>query len=1048
MHDDRKLVEDRITRYLSHQVLPALYTASATLDVKAWHVPGEPVPVAEVLRVPEADYRPFAVGEPWGGPWSTTWFRFSGQIPAEWAGKRVEAVIDLGFDPSRGPGGQAEGLVHTLDGRAVHGLHPMNRAVLIARSAEAGESVDFLVEAAANPGIQSAEGNNTHFGDKATAGDEPIYRLVSAEIAVRNEEVWHLIHDVEVLDQLMRELDLSSPRRHEIMRALERAADATDPKDVPGTAARARAELTEMLARPAHASAHTISSVGHAHIDSAWLWPQRETVRKCVRTFSNVISLAEEYPELLFACSSAQQYKWVKDHRPELFERIRKSVSDGTFIPVGGMWVEADGNMPGGEALARQLVSGRRFFKEEFGIEQDGVWLPDSFGYTAAYPQLARLAGAEWFLSQKLHWSETNEIPHHTFQWEGIDGTRILTHFPPVDSYNVEMLARQLHHAQTNFRDKGVATVSLAPFGHGDGGGGPTREMLERARRLRDLEGSPRVEIESPTEFFRQAREELPNAPVWRGELYLEYHRGVYTSQARTKRGNRRSEALLREAELWSATAAVRTGAAYPHEELDDLWQQVLLHQFHDILPGTSIAWVHREAEQVYGRIHERLEALIADAAGSLAAGEHSGVLNAAAHGRREAVLLPAAPPATAVTQSLSDGRHAALADAPALGSGILLPGLGDLAPVTVAAADEGGYLLANGLIEARIDADGLLRSVRDVATGRDAIAPGGAGNLLQLHPDQPNLWPAWNLERHYRNTRLDLTADQGAPATVALTDEGPLVATVRVERPFGDSLVMQDVRLAAGAHRLEIATDIDWRERDAVLKSAWQFDVHAEHVSAEIQFGHLNRPTHENTSWDAARFEAWAHRWLHLGEHGWGAALITDSTYGYDATRQTRPEGGSTTTVRLTLLRAPNSPDPQSDLGHHRFGYAVVPGADTREALAQAHALNLPLRPAAAGGDPRPLVTVDNPDVVVESVKLADDRSGDVVVRLYEARGGRAQARLQPGFPLANATVTDLLERPTEPLQPLAPHEGALELTLRPFQILTLRLTPGNVDG
>jgi alpha-mannosidase len=1047
VHDDRKLVEDRITRYLGHQVRPALYTARAELDVKAWPVPGdgEPVPVAEVLRVPESDYQAFTVGEQWGGPWSTTWFRFSAQIPPEWAGERVEAVIDLGFDPTRGPGGQAEGLVHTLDGRALHGLHPLNRAVLISRRAEAGEVVDFLVEAAANPPIQSAEGRNTQFGDKATAGTDPIYRLVSADLAVRNEEVWQLIHDIEVLDELMRELDLTSPRRHEIMRALERAADATDPKDVPGTAAAARGELVDVLSRPAYASAHKLSSVGHAHIDSAWLWPQRETVRKCVRTFANVISLAEEYPELLFACSSAQQYKWVKDNRPELFERIRKSVGDGTFIPVGGMWVEADGNMPGGEALARQLIYGRRFFKEEFGIEQDGVWLPDSFGYTAAYPQLARLAGAEWFLSQKLHWSETNEIPHHTFQWEGIDGTRILTHFPPVDSYNVEMLARQLHHAERNYRDKGAGTVSLAPFGHGDGGGGPTREMLERARRLRDLEGSPRVEIEAPSDFFREAGAELPNAPVWRGELYLEYHRGTYTSQARTKRGNRRSEALLREAELWAATASVRTGAAYPHEELDELWQEVLLHQFHDILPGTSIAWVHREAEQVYGRIQERLEAVIAQAAAALGAGESTSVLNAAAHDRREVVVLPSAFPPGVATQPLSDGRHAALAEAAALGGGAVLTDLQDLLPVTASALAEGGYLLANGVIEARLDADGLLRSVRDLATGRDAIAPGGAGNLLQLHRDEPNLWPAWNLERHYRNTKRDLTAEQDAPATLTLTEQGPLLAVVRVERPFGASNLVQEVRLGAGARRLEIATDIDWRERDAVLKSAWQFDVHAENTSAEIQFGHLTRPTHENTSWDAARFEAWAHRWVHVGEHGWGAALITDSTYGYDATRQTRDEGGSTTTLRLTLLRAPNSPDPQSDLGRHRFSYAVVPGADTRAALAEAHALNLPLRPAPAGGDPRPLVVVDNPDVVVESVKLADDRSGDVVVRLYEARGGRASARVSAGFPLARAEETDLLERRTETLRA----QGAeLELTLRPFQIRTLRLTPGTADA
>jgi alpha-mannosidase len=358
--------------------------------------------------------------------------------------------------------------------------------------------------------------------------------------------------------------------------------------------------------------------------------------------------------------------------------------------------------------------------------------------------------------------------------------------------------------------------------------------------------------------------------------------------------------------------------------------------------------------------------------------------------------------------------------------------------------------VLANGVIEARLDADGLLRSVRDLALGRDAIAPGGAGNLLQLHRDQPNLWPAWNLERHYRNVRTDLTAEHGAPATVTVVDEGPLLATVRVERPFGDSRLVQDIRLGAGARRLDVVTDIDWRERDAVLKSAWQLDVHAEHTAAEIQFGHVSRPTHENTSWDAARFEVYAHRWIHVGEHGWGTALITDSTYGYDASRLTRPEGGSTTTVRLTLLRAPNSPDPQADLGRHRFAYAIVPGADTRAALAEAHALNLPLRPVAAAlrtpaTDSCPLVAVDNPDVVVECVKLADDRSGDVVVRLYESRGGRASTRLGLGFPVAEASVTDLLERPDTPL---AIEADALGLTLRPFQILTLRLTPGRSDG
>jgi alpha-mannosidase len=1060
VHDDRTLVEDRITRYLTHHVRPALYTARQPLTARAWRLPGEPVPVAEALAVADSEYRPFAVGEYWGGPWSTTWFRFRGRVPRDWSGARVEAVLDLGFDPNRGPGGQAEGLVLSTGGRALHGLHPLNRAVLVSAAARGGEEVEFLVEAAANPPIQSALARGVRYGDRATAGDDPLYRLVAADLAVRDEQVWHLVHDVEVLDQLMRALDPAHPRRHEILRALERAADATDLHDVPGTAAAARTELAAVLDRPAPGSAHRVAAVGHAHIDSAWLWPLRETVRKCTRTFANVLSLAEEYPELVFACSSAQQYEWIRRHRPELFERIRKAVGDGTFVPVGGMWVEADGNLPGGEALARQLVYGRRFFAEHFGIEQDGVWLPDSFGYTAAYPQLARLAGARWFLTQKLHWSETNRLPHHTFRWEGIDGTRILTHLPPIDTYNAELTGAELAHAERNFADKGATAWSLAPFGHGDGGGGPTREMLERARRLRDLEGSPRVEIQAPSEFFRQAAAEYADAPVWRGELYLEYHRGTYTSQARTKRGNRRAEALLREAELWSATAAVRAGAPYPYEELDEVWQQVLLHQFHDILPGTSIAWVHREAEQLYARLHDRLTALVdraaaalvtgtepagaepagaepagAEPAGAEPAGTAPAVLNAAAHERTEVVVLPAGTNG----QPLSGGGSAVLAHAPALGGGTLAAA--EPPPVTVTPVPDGGFRLDNGVLDVHLDGDGLLRTVRDHATGRDAIAPGGAGNLLQLHPDDPSLWPAWNLDRSYRNTCRDLVAGQGVPATVTVADRGPLLATVRVERAFGDSRLVQDVCLAAGARRLDIRTDVDWRERDAVLKSAWQFDVHAEDVAAEIQFGHVRRPTHENTSWDAARFEAWAHRWLHVGEYGWGAGLITDSTYGYDASRLTRPEGGTTTTVRLTLLRAPGSPDAHADLGRHRFGYAVVPGADVGATLAEAYAVNLPLRPAPGVGGVRPLVTVDNPDVVVESVKLADDRSGDVVVRLYESRGGRATARLGTGFPLARAVLTDLLERPTSECEPAG-------LTLRPFQILTLRLTPSAGDG
>ncbi len=348
--------------------------------------------------------------------------------------------------------------------------------------------------------------------------------------------------------------------------------------------------------------------MGHAHIDSAWLWPLRETVRKVARTASNMTALLEDEPEFVFAMSQAQQYAWLKEHRPEVYAKVKKAVADGRFVPAGGMWVESDTNMPGSEAMARQFVHGKRFFLEEFGVENDEAWLPDTFGFAAGLPQIIRAAGAKWLLTQKISWSQINAFPHHTFRWEGIDGTRIFTHFPPVDTYNCQMAGREIAHAARNFKDKGVARHSLAPTGWGDGGGGTTREMIAKARRLRDLDGSPVVVWEKPAEFFAKAEAEYPQAPVWVGELYLELHRATLTSQAKTKRGNRRSEQLLREAELWSATAAVAAGHPYPYAALDRIWKTVLLHQFHDILPGSSIAWVHREAERTYAAVAAELE--------------------------------------------------------------------------------------------------------------------------------------------------------------------------------------------------------------------------------------------------------------------------------------------------------------------------------------------------------------------------------------------------------------------------------------------------------
>lgn len=1012
MHDDRNLVEGRLERVLRERIRPAVHPVSTPLTVEIWSAPGEPVPVADGLAAPT---RPIAPGTPWGTPWGTSWFKVTGEVPAGWAGRTVEAVLDLGFTP-RTPGFQCEGLVYEPDGTPVKGLHPRNDHVRVGAPAAGGERVHWHVEAASNPDLE-ADGvpfQPTPLGDPATAGDAPLYVLGEMRLAVFDETVWDLVMDLEVLGELMAELPVDGARRWEILRALGRALDAVDLQDVNGTAQAARAELAGVLASPAAPAAHRVSAVGHAHIDSAWLWPLRETVRKVARTAANMTRLLDDEPDFVFAMSQAQQFAWIKEHRPEVYARVTKAVADGRFVPAGGMWVESDTNMPGSEAMARQFVHGKRFFLDEFGVESDEVWLPDTFGFAAGLPQIIKAAGARRLLTQKISWSRTNSFPHHTFDWEGIDGTRIFTHFPPIDTYNCEMTGAQLAHAARNFKEKGAARHSLAPTGYGDGGGGTTREMVAKAARMRSLEGAPEVRWETPADFFAKAAAEYPDPPVWVGELYLELHRATLTSQAQTKRGNRRSESLLTEAELWAATAAVRAGFPYPYEDLDRIWKTVLLHQFHDILPGSSIAWVHREARATYARVAGELEDIIGAAQRALAGGAAGGgelVFNAAPHAR---------------------------GGVPAGGAAARAGTAGSVVSVLPVALDGGGYALDNGLLRVEIDPRGLVVSAYDRVADREAIAPGQTANLLQLHPDFPNQWDAWDVDAFYRNTGSDLTAvaELGAEGTA-----------VRIVRTFGDSRVTQLLTVPADVRRLDIDTEVDWHEREKFLKLAFPLDVKADRYASETQFGHVYRPTHQNTSWEWAKFEACNHRFVHLDEPGWGVAVVNDATYGHDVTRTVRTgaQAGTTTTVRASLLRAPRFPDPETDQGVHRFHHALVPGATIGDAVREGYRANQPER-TVTGSTARvaPLVSVDDDAVVVSAVKLADDRSGDLVVRLYEANGGRARATVRiDGHATGRAACVDLLERPlagSEP-EPLVRADGAVVLALRPFQMVTLRV-------
>lgn len=1050
MHDEAALIEARIERVLGHSVLWEMVGDSHPFEVEAWEVPGEPVTLAEAL---DATFTPFAIGSTFSRPWGTTWFRLRATVPTEWEGRHVQAEIGLGFTESTGF--TSEGLLWRRgDDGEWHpwkGIHPASHHVTIGRPAVGGEVVDFLLEATSNPTIndQFPDPNS----DLDTAGRAPIHRLHAAQLIVRNDDVHGLVHDISVARDLMRVIHRDQPRRYELLQALSTSIEAIDLGHVVDTAPAARAALADVLAKPAVASAHRVSAIGHAHMDTAWLWPLRETRRKCARTFANVLRLMDEWPEMMFACSQAAQYEWMLDDYPDLFAEIGARVADGRWVPVGGMWVEADANLSGGEALLRQFVHGQRFFREHFGVTCTETWLPDVFGYPASLPGIMSHAGIERFLTQKLSWNRTNRFPHHTFWWEGIDGSTVFTHFPPVETYNAIIHPVELDFSVRNFADRGRATRSLMPFGWGDGGGGPSPDMMEMFRRTKNLEGLPRLEIESPAAFFDAAMAEYPDAARWVGELYFEMHRGTFTSQARTKLGNRRSELLLREAELWAATAAVRSGdpSRYPADELDRIWKTVLTHQFHDILPGSSIGWVHREAEATYADVAARLEAIIADslgAAGAAAAADAVvAVANAAPHARREVAVIDAAiaglVAADLGAQPLSGGAVAVVAEAPALGVGTLVAA--DAEPVTVR-SDGARIELVNEYLRAVVDAHGGIISLVDRVTGREMVPPGSVANRLEIHPDLPNTFDAWDIE-HFNRAKA---AQIEGPTEIEVCDDGPLVARVRVTRRFRSSSITQTIELRSDARRLDIANEVEWAEREQLLQVAFPLDLHSSEMTREIQFGHLATPTHTNTSWDFARFEVCAHRWVDVSESGAGMALLNDCKYGHHAERGRSDDGHPMTTLYLTLLRGSQYPDPKQDLGHHRFTYSLVPhSGDFRAAgvIAEGYRLNLPLRaiavPASAHGAGVPLVTVDNDAVVVEAVKLADDGSGDVIVRCYESFGGRAVAKVSAGFAVRAIVAVDAHESAdTEAALPQVRTDGGVAVVaLRPFQIATLRL-------
>lgn len=1032
-----KLTDARISATLP-RLERLIYPEASKLEIAVWHAPGEPVTAAEAFK---QKFVPFQVGEYWGPIWSTSWFRFRGTIPKTWKGREVVARVRLLVG---GPEGfTAEGLIYE-NGKPIRALNVNRAEVELTLKAKGGESFEFFVEAASNSGID-ASGQITPQPEKV-----PLFQLSQAEITTPNRAAQALYFDLKVATEAMLALPAESQRRAELHRILNDAVNQFDPADA-STVGPTRKAMAGIFDKRNSESNHHITAVGHAHIDTAWLWPLRESIRKCARTFSTMMDYMERYPDFVFGCSQAQQYAWMKAHYPEIYERIKKMVKRGQFEPIGSMWIETDCNLVSGESLIRQILHGKQFFKREFGVETKDCWIPDVFGYSAAMPQILIGCDIDSFLTQKISWNQFNKFPHHTFWWEGIDGTRIFSHFPPCDTYNAAPDPESLAFTVANFKNKDRATHSLMPFGFGDGGGGPSVENIEFAKRLSDFEGLPSLKMDTVANFFKKAKADAKDLPTWVGELYLELHRGTYTSQARNKRGNRKSEIALRDAEFLDAISFIHapervekavdpTRAVYDvpvdptanpqahRTALDRAWKLTLLNQFHDIIPGSSIGWVYQDSDRDYATIGELTQSVTDTSIKALASHIDTTdfkkpvlAVNTLGMRREEIVELPS-------------GKFSHV-DVPPCGYAVIESAKPTPATLTPVKATKSltGVTLDNGLLRLRINRKGQLVSIHDLTTDRKVLAEGKIGNLFQIHPDYPNSYDAWDVDVFYKEKVESLEKCHRFDLVVA----DPLRAVVKIEHRFGKSRIVQDLVFSAGSRRIDFVTEVDWNEDHRFLKVAFPVNVRSSRATYEVQFGHVERPTHYNTSWDLARFEVCGQRWADLSESGYGVALLNDCKYGYDI---------HDNVMRLSLLRSSREPDPNADKGHHTFTYSLLPHAGTlqeSQIVAEAAKLNTPIRLQPLSEHPGTLPPahsffhVSNPAIVIDTIKRAED-SDDLIVRLYEAHGTRGSAELVTAIPFTKVERVNLIERSlkTEKAQ-----NGRVKFDFGPFEILTFKL-------
>jgi alpha-mannosidase len=990
-------------------------------------------------------WEPLRVGDRWGGPWQTEQVRIPFTVPSGWEGKLV-AHVDLSErNEITGPESMAY-----LDGRPFQGVDQWHTDILLDGAVRPGGTHELRLEAFSS---------RMQFRPTVTA----------LELLNIDDEVDGLYHDLRVLLGVARALPLESIDRAHIAYTLEIAYRKLDLR-LPGSATfldsvrQVRDYLRrEVFERDCNEYQPRIVSVGHAHIDLAWLFPVAQTRRKAARTFSTVLRLMDLYPEYHFTASQPPLYEFVRDDEPELYGRILERVREGRFNPSGATYVEMDCNIPSGESLVRQFLFGKRFFREELGVDARVLWLPDVFGYSAALPQIMAGAEVDSFMTTKISWNEYNRIPNDTFRWRGIDGTEVLTHMvtapsepgmqsppsmPQMYTYNAKMTPEEATGNWTAYRQKTINDEILYLFGWGDGGGGPTAEMEETAIRLAGISGFPHIRQGDPEAFFERLRERVwtnPDLPTWVGELYLEYHRGTYTSQAWIKRANRKSEILLHDAELWTSLAGliqrgVNTGDR--QREINAAWRTLLFNQFHDILPGSSIHQVYEDARRDFASIAATGEGVvsgaIADIAPASPAGDTIAVFNPAPFDRADPVLVRAdAPLPPGAAQDLGDGTY--LVDAPAPPNGLALHSLDRLDAGSPENLKIGERMLENRFFRLELGDDATITRLLDKRTGREVIAEGERGNRLLAFEDRPLNFDAWDIQLsfNYKPYPVDDLA------SLRVVEDGPLRGGVEIVRRYGNSTIRQRILLYRDLPRIDFPTEVDWHERQTLLKVAFPVRVNAQRATYDIQFGNVERPTHWNTSWDWARFETVAHKWVDLSEGDYGVSLLNDCKYGHDIKDHT---------IRLTLIKSPISPDPEADQGTHVFSYALLPHAgDWRagETVQHAYLFNMPATgirtersavtsfPGDDSTGPISLARTDRPGLVIDTIKPVEDGDG-LIVRVVEEHNSRGTARVQLPRPIVSAEETNLLERNLGPVR----FEGRdLHIEVRPYGIGTYRV-------